>query len=631
MIDALVYSASSHLVQSTVFAGAAALLTLAFRANRAQVRFWLWLSASLKFLIPFALLSIAGSHIRAWAPASALAGIGATTPSFYATESLRHFSDDPLAGFASSAGAPSINRTTLDKVIAVVWLSGVLCVALIRLRGWRRIRLLIRDSVSTDIAAPVEVRASPGLMEPGVVGSMRPLLLLPVGFAERLSPSEMKAILAHELCHVRRRDNLLVSIHMIVEAIFWFHPLVWWIGARLIEERECACDEDVVSRGNAPDLYAETILKVCKWSIESPLACVAGVTGGNLKRRIEQIMNVQDVPGLSFAKKVSLAIAGAAVLMAPVLVGIAKAPAILAQSPSGVPQWQAAAGGHMDFDVASVKMLKPGSRGRDAYFALDSGDGFRTDSGENPHGRLSATFPLPIYISFAYKLSMTPELRHAMLASLPKWVDTDVIEIDAKASGNPTKDQMRLMMQSLLAERFHLAVHYETQEMPVYAMTLIKPGTWGPKLIRHDDGPSCDVSGPQHPVTGMSDPGAEVFPRICEAQSTVPGKNGRIVQGARNTTMALFAGFLGRTAGRPVVDRTGITDRIDYRLEWTLESKPVCLPGPCPGTPGVEVEPDPNPVTFVEAVREQLGLKLQPTKAPLRILVIDHIERPSEN
>ena len=140
MIDALVHSASSHLVQSTLFAGAAALLTLAFRANRAQVRFWLWLSASLKFLIPFALLSIAGSHIRAWAPASSLAGIGATTPSFYATESLRHFSGDPLAGFASSAGAPSINRTTLDKVIAVVWLSGVLCVALIRLRGWRRDR-----------------------------------------------------------------------------------------------------------------------------------------------------------------------------------------------------------------------------------------------------------------------------------------------------------------------------------------------------------------------------------------------------------------------------------------------------------------------------------------------------------
>jgi uncharacterized protein (TIGR03435 family) len=88
--------------------------------------------------------------------------------------------------------------------------------------------------------------------------------------------------------------------------------------------------------------------------------------------------------------------------------------------------------------------------------------------------------------------------------------------------------------------------------------------------------------------------------------------------------MDVLAGFLARTGGRPVVDRTGITDRIDYRLEWTLESN-----GPV--VPGVEVEPDPNPVTFMEAVREQLGLKLESTRAPVQTLVIDHIERPSEN
>ena len=96
-----------------------------------------------------------------------------------------------------------------------------------------------------------------------------------------------------------------------------------------------------------------------------------------------------------------------------------------------------------------------------------------------------------------------------MLARLPKWVDTDLFEIDAKVAGNPTKDQMRLMMQSLLAERFHLAVHYETQDIPIYALTLMKPGTWGPKLIRHADGPPCDVSGPRNPATGMS---PSVFP-----------------------------------------------------------------------------------------------------------------------
>ena len=138
MIDTLVYSASSHLVESTLFAGVAALLTLAFRANKAEVRFWLWLSASLKFLIPFALLSIAGSHIRAWAPAPSLERIGATIPTFtYAAESFRHSSPDTSWGPASASGAPAFDRTTLYQVLAVVWLSGVLCVALIRLRGWR--------------------------------------------------------------------------------------------------------------------------------------------------------------------------------------------------------------------------------------------------------------------------------------------------------------------------------------------------------------------------------------------------------------------------------------------------------------------------------------------------------------
>ena len=132
MIDTLVYSASSHLVESTFFAGAAALLTLAFRANRAEVRFWLWLSASLKFLIPFALLSIAGSHIRAWAPASSLAGLGAPVPTFSdAVESFRHSSQDTAWGvasagvsFGSTYSSPSSGMTTLDNTKSSAVTSG---------------------------------------------------------------------------------------------------------------------------------------------------------------------------------------------------------------------------------------------------------------------------------------------------------------------------------------------------------------------------------------------------------------------------------------------------------------------------------------------------------------------------
>ena len=333
-------------------------------------------------------------------------------------------------------------------------------------------------------------------------------------------------------------------------------------------------------------------------------------------------MDDRDVPGLSFAKKAALAIMGAAVLTAPVLVGIANAPAILAQPPSGVPQWQAAAGGHMAFEVASVKLKKPGSRwlGR-LSFHLGPGDSF-TDprTGESPHGHFSASFPAMFFIEFAYKLMLSADQRQAMLARLPKWIDSDQFEIDAKAAGNPTKDQMRLMMQSLLAERFHLAVHYETQEMPVYALTLVKPGKWGPKLIRHADGPPCDASAPES--AAADDPDA-VFPPVCDVQEGTRKRNGRQVIGSRNTTMALLVWALTFPFGpaRPLVDRTGITGRIDYRLEWTPESN-----GPAPN--GVEVQPDPNPVTWIDAVREQLGLKLESTKAPVQILVIDHIERP---
>ena len=119
-------------------------------------------------------------------------------------------------------------------------------------------------------------------------GIFRPVLLLPEGITDRLSPAQLQAVLAHELCHVRRRDNLAAAIHMFVEALFWFHPLVWWIKARLIEEQERACDEEVLRLGGDPQVYAESILKICEFYLTSPLICVSGITGSNLKKRIEE-------------------------------------------------------------------------------------------------------------------------------------------------------------------------------------------------------------------------------------------------------------------------------------------------------------------------------------------------------
>src|SRR5262249_18369392 len=137
----------------------------------------------------------------------------------------------------------------------------------------------------------LKTMSSPSFREPGVFGILDPILLLPEGITARLTAPQLEAVLAHELCHVRRRDNLTAAIHMLVEAVFWFHPLVWFWGTRLMDEREHACDEEVLRIGNEPQVYAEAVLKICEFYLEPPLPCVAGVTGSNLKKRIQIIMH----------------------------------------------------------------------------------------------------------------------------------------------------------------------------------------------------------------------------------------------------------------------------------------------------------------------------------------------------
>ena len=152
------------------------------------------------------------------------------------------------------------------------------------------------------------------LPEPGVYGIWS-VLLLPAGIIDQLTPGQMNAIVAHELCHVRRRDNLGTVIHMAVEAVFWFHPLVWWIGARLMEERERACDEEVLRWGYSPQVRMRRESRICELYMASPLDCVAEWTGANLKVRIEEIMaNRESFRLKTFAKKVALGIAGVRLL-----------------------------------------------------------------------------------------------------------------------------------------------------------------------------------------------------------------------------------------------------------------------------------------------------------------------------
>src|SRR5262249_5541568 len=148
----------------------------------------------------------------------------------------------------------------------------------------------------------------------------------PAGIGDKLSDEQLEAIFAHELCHVRRRDNLAAALHSAVEVLFWFHPLVWWLGARLVDDRERACDEGVLRQGADSRAYAQGLLRACEFSLQAPPACVAGVTGGDLKQRIERIARRQFGGGLGPRGKLLLAAAAVASVALPVLVGIANSP-----------------------------------------------------------------------------------------------------------------------------------------------------------------------------------------------------------------------------------------------------------------------------------------------------------------
>ena len=296
-----------HLWQSTLFAAAAGLLTLALRNNGAHIRFWVWFAASVKFLIPFSGLAALGSYLL--------------TPIAPQISAAHLLFMQPAAQPFSAAPVQAAN-TDWTPFLVALWGLGFAAMAMRWLLRWSRLQRVARAAVDAPLVAPVRVRMAPSSLEPGLVGIWRPFILLPQGIAGQLSAAELDAVMAHEICHLRRRDNLLTTIHMLVETLFWFHPLVWWLGARLNAERERACDENVLASGTAPHIYAESILKVCKFCLQSPLASMAGVSGGNLGQRVRDIVSAPHVDDLPDSKKVVLALAGALTLVLPMAGGL---------------------------------------------------------------------------------------------------------------------------------------------------------------------------------------------------------------------------------------------------------------------------------------------------------------------
>jgi uncharacterized protein (TIGR03435 family) len=217
------------------------------------------------------------------------------------------------------------------------------------------------------------------------------------------------------------------------------------------------------------------------------------------------------------------------------------------------------------------------------------------------------------YLRFAYKLGQGD------LLDLPAWVYNDGFDIEARAEGNPTKDQMRLMMRSLLASRFKVATHVERRARPVFDLVLAKKGKTGPSLQPDDEACSAAPSVPQLPQIPCGSLG--------QIAASAPGR-GRL--GGRAVIISRIAAILTNPftgVDRPVEDRTGLTGTFDFNLEWSLARDSAAPPDPSRNPP----LPEDSGPGFLEALREQLGLKLVSSKAPVDVLVVDGVEKPDEN
>jgi len=574
--NAIATPLANHLWQSTLFGAAAGFLTLALKKNQAKARYWIWLIASIKFLVPFSLLIGLGSRLGWPKPPAQTSGFVTV---------LQQVGQPFIPANSTHAPAPvatTLQLQWLPLFLWIAWACGCVAVLLFWWVRWRRMTVATRSALSpesgreletlrrlqqgTGLAGKIKLMISGSILEPGIFGFFRPVLLLPAGIGDRLTDAQLEAIVRHELCHVRRRDNLAAALHMLIEALFWFHPLIWWIGARLVDERERACDEDVLRLGSEPQAYAEGILKVCEFYLESPLVCVAGVTGSNLKKRIEAIMIHRIAGKLSPGKKLLLVVAAFSVVAIPIAAGMLH-PAVSHAQTQAAPARVEAPPPKPGFESASIT-AKGTPTGVVAARML-------TNNGQLDFENRS----LKDLIVFAYHVTDTQ-------VSGPEWITSELYDVQVKTNPPASGDQLRLAVQKLLPYTFRLTFHRERKEQPAYELVV---GTNGSKLVEAstDETNNNETKRPKMVIRPVG---------LLEGNAA---------------KLTYLVQFLETQTGRTVIDKTGLDGTYNFKLDVSS------LAGP-PQSPEAMA-------AFRRALSDQLGLQLNPATAFQEMLVVDHV------
>jgi uncharacterized protein (TIGR03435 family) len=574
----------NHLWQSTLVTGCACLAcATVLRTHSARVRFGVWLATSLKFLVPFALLANAGRDLA--------------TPSLLTPSQSHQLFDiirtsSPLLAPVALSGprapqAPSTDYAFLLGALLIAWALGAAIVLSRWFIHWRAIRSLARDAHPAGDFRGIVILSSRRMrdlrIEPGVVGFWRQSILMPEGIETQLSATQLQTILEHEWQHVRRWDNLISAFHLIVQALFWFHPVVWLIGQRLTQEREIACDEAVLASA-PPDDYAEGILSVCKFYWGPSHSPASGITSADLRARVELIMRNERPRELIGFRRWMLAATACAVIAAPTFVGWLTAQAVSDQQGNSFVGLATSA--EKKFEVATIKENNSGS----TQFQL----------GPPGRGQIAIT-----NLNLAAIIAQSFRTNRTMMQGEPDWARSTNYDIVGKGPDpKATNPEVWEMMRSLLIERFHLKYHIEQRDTPVFNLTVAKGG---PKLTLGENG-------------------------LCKDEIKV-GRNCGDLPGAPFGMMmynmpigALITG-IGRRAGRPIVDRTNLPGRYDANITWLPEGAKLEELN----LQDVPAEFRPQDMGLFEALEKQAGLKLEPANAPMPMLVVDSISKPDPN
>jgi uncharacterized protein (TIGR03435 family) len=508
-------------------------------------------------------------------------------------------------------------------VVVLMWIAGVGVLLLRLLGGWWHIHRLHRASraappssawagTAARIAARlglshhVQVVDSLLVDTPAVIGWMRPIVLLPVAAFAGLSPSQIEAIIAHELAHIRRHDFLVNLLQTFAETILFYHPAVWWLSARIRAEREHCCDVVALSVCGDPVSYAEALVELETWRTgHSPLAVAA--TGGTLMTRVRRLLSAptDDRPRSSSV----LVIAGVVALVICVAGAsrylVAAQPDNASARQAGTPNDPAA--WSMVFNHADSTMRFIGYRGRDL-------------------------------IRFAYQV---PQAR---VVGGPSWLDEQILQIVVNLDAVPRADEMPDIVRDALESRLQLKTHIEKRNFPVLALVMARDDRALGSGLRVATRPCFDIQqwiaagqpADQLPERrGVPACGSELdspWGWTQYASITMPQLAEELRDYVKGWQFAppnpppprLGPALVSLKTARDVVDRTGLRGR--YDVDFSAFYPTAALMSRFPFLKNVF-----EPMGFTSiprALEDQLGLTLVESAAPYDVIVIDQAERP---